>query len=496
MARLPGERRRRRRDRHRIRDPPQRRRPLARRDDGRTGRRRRSAAGPRHARRCPSRRRGDGARAGHPRLHPGVRGREQQHGDPAAVLHHRHVVGTGGVHPAVGAHPRRGLDRLRLAVPPSGRRPRDPLGLPRPLRGLRLLLRADGRARQPVRHRSRSDAGPRAELAPPGQPAGGHPPAAPLCRVRGLHRPVRVRDRHAGHGSGGGPLADRVPPLDPGRVHLPLRRHRAGRLVVLPGAGLGRVLGLGPGRERRPAPLALRDRLPALGPGAGAARPHARVEPLAVHRHLRAHHPRDVPHAFRGDHLRPCVLGVLPRSPAHRFFLRGGHRGLRVDRLAGGPIALAGWDRRPARPGGRVPAQQRAVRGLRLRRAARDPLPAPLRGAHPAAGHGRRSVLQHDRGAGRPDAALPHGRRTGAQLAQDERGGAVAAPRHSGVDRGGHRRAVRRLRPPRQRHADRFRPGCDGGGDRGPRVGALGARRRHAATSAGGAAWWGAPTVA
>ena len=45
---------------------------------------------------------------------------------------------------------------------------------------------------------------------------------------------------------------------------------------------------------------------------------------------------------------------------------------------------------------------------------------------------------------------VPHGRRAGAQLAQDERGGVVATPRHPGVGRGGHRRALRRPRPARR----------------------------------------------
>ena len=158
------------------------------------------------------------------------------------------------------------------------------------------------------------DAGARAQLAAPGQPAGGDPPAAPLRRLRRLHRPLRLRHRHAGHGPGGGPLADRVPALDAGRVHLPLRRHRARRLVVVPGARMGRLLGLGPGRERGAPALALRDGLPALGAGPGAARPHAGVEPLPVDRHVRPDHPRHLPHPVRGHQLGPRLLGVLPRT--------------------------------------------------------------------------------------------------------------------------------------------------------------------------------------
>ena len=47
------------------------------------------------------------------------------------------------------------------------------------------------------------------------------------------------------------PLADRVPALDTGRVHVPLGRHRARRLVVLPGARAGVASGAGT-RSRTP----------------------------------------------------------------------------------------------------------------------------------------------------------------------------------------------------------------------------------------------------
>ena len=47
-------------------------------------------------------------------------------------------------------------------------------------------------------------------------------------------------------------------------VH-PRHRQSARRLVGLPRPWLGRLLGLGPGRERRDHALAHRDRLPALG---------------------------------------------------------------------------------------------------------------------------------------------------------------------------------------------------------------------------------------
>ena len=45
--------------------------------------------------------------------------------------------------------------------------------------------------------------------------------------------------------------------------------------------GLGRLLGVGPGRERRLPPVDHRDGLPPLGDGAGAAGHAAGLEPVA-----------------------------------------------------------------------------------------------------------------------------------------------------------------------------------------------------------------------
>ena len=80
-----------------------------------------------------------------------------------------------------------------------------------------------------------------------------------------------------------------------------------------------------------------------------------RLEPLAVDRHLRADHPRHVLDQVGRDHLGPRLLPVLPRPAPDRVLLRGRHRGVRTDRLAGGPPPLARRDRRPARPR-RVPS--------------------------------------------------------------------------------------------------------------------------------------------
>jgi hypothetical protein len=60
-----------------------------------------------------------------------------------------------------------------------------------------------------------------------------------------------------------------------------------GSLWGLLGARLGRLLGLGSGRERRAAALADRHRVPALDHRAGEARDAARLERRADRRHLR-----------------------------------------------------------------------------------------------------------------------------------------------------------------------------------------------------------------
>ncbi len=76
-------------------------------------------------------------------------------------------------------------------------------------------------------------------------------------------------------------------------------------MVELRGPRLGRLLGLGRGRERVAAPLAHGHGLHPLGDGPGAPGHAPRVEPVAAVRHLRAHHPRHLPHPLRGRRLGP-----------------------------------------------------------------------------------------------------------------------------------------------------------------------------------------------
>ena len=87
----------------------------------------------------------------------------------------------------------------------------------------------------------------------------------------------------------------------------------------------------------------------------------------------------DSVHAFSESAIGPLILGLLRPDDRHVD---------RADRLAGRQAALAGVDRLAAVSRGGVPRQQRAVRRVRLRRAAGHGVPAGGRGAQgrPAGG--------------------------------------------------------------------------------------------------------------
>ena len=99
----------------------------------------------------------------------------------------------------------------------------------------------------------------------------------------------------------------------------------------------------------------------------------------------------DSVHAFTESDDRPLLLGVLRRRSS---LVTVGLIGWRGDRLRS-----PGRIDSPAVARGRVPAQQRAVRGVRVRGAARHRVPADRRGAQRRADLGRRAVLRpHDHG--------------------------------------------------------------------------------------------------
>src|SRR5215218_6008821 len=124
------------------------------------------------------------------------------------------------------------------------------------------------------------------------------------------------------------------PPLRPDRLDLPRLRPPARRPLVLHRARLGRLLGLGPGRERGADAVAARHRLPALDHGPGEAGDAEGLERLPHRWHLLDGAARHLPRPFGGaavdprlrrqhcrplhprvDRRRPDRLGALDRQP-------------------------------------------------------------------------------------------------------------------------------------------------------------------------------------
>ncbi len=118
---------------------------------------------------------------------------------------------------------------------------------------------------------------PFATLAVPAVDGGGLTPI--LRHPAMLYHPPLLYSRlrrtgGAGGDGGGGPgledgggLAGRRPPVHGGQPGPARRRHDRRRPLGLRRAGMGWLLGVGPGGERRPPPLAGRRRLPPLRPG-------------------------------------------------------------------------------------------------------------------------------------------------------------------------------------------------------------------------------------
>ena len=99
------------------------------------------------------------------------------------------------------------------------------------------------------------------------------------------------------------------------RLAVPRLRDHARRALGLHGARLGRLLGLGPGRERLADALAHRHGVPALRDDPGEARDAEGLERLAGARHRRARDPRHVPRALRDPGVDPRVRRVDARDP-------------------------------------------------------------------------------------------------------------------------------------------------------------------------------------
>src|SRR5688500_16780144 len=104
------------------------------------------------------------------------------------------------------------------------------------------------------------------------------------------------------------------PSLRPGRLADTRYGEPAGRLVGLSRARLGRLLGLGSGRERRDHALVRRDSLHPLGHDPGAAWDAEGLEPGAAPDHLQPGDFRHLRRSQRGDLLGPLLRDLSGRA--------------------------------------------------------------------------------------------------------------------------------------------------------------------------------------
>ena len=227
--------------------------------------------------------------------------------DDADLLPCRRDLGhAAGIAAAVGAAALVVVEPGAVPDPPPGARDR-PVRAGGPVRAVHVLHRAHRAVRQPVRDQRQ----PARRGRRPGPAAAPHdhddpPPDA----VLGLHAaadPVRVRGRRA----------DQRPPerrVDPGDAPLRARRlavsrdrHPARRPLVLHRARLGRLLGLGSGRERGADAVAVRDRLHPLDHDPGEAGDAEGLERLAGPDDRHARDRRHVPGPLGDPELDPRV---------------------------------------------------------------------------------------------------------------------------------------------------------------------------------------------
>src|SRR3984893_742156 len=234
---------------------------------------------------------------------------------------------------------------------------------------------------------------------PESDPAGsgvGDPPADSLYRLCGLCRGVRVRVRGDARRPAGPDLGPLDAAVDHHRVGLPHLRHRAGKLLGVLRARLGRLLVLGSGRERFVHAVADGYRAGALARGYGQARPVQELDAAAGDPGVFHEHARHLPGALRG-----ARVGALVRSGSEpRHF----HSGLshHHDRRSPESLCLA---RAAAEVDGRVrarvarivsPLQQRAAGHCRNHSVRRHAGAADLGCAEAGHGVGRAAILQSD----------------------------------------------------------------------------------------------------
>ena len=255
--------------------------------------------------------------------------------------------------------------------------------------------------------------------APP--PRDGDPPADALLGLRPVLDPVRVRDRGIGRAAARRQLDPLDPALRPARMDLPHLRGPARRGMVVHGARLGRLLGVGPGRERLADAVARRDGVPALDHGPGAPRHAEGVERVADLRHVRALPARHVPGALRDPGVDPRVRRLHGGDATAGADRRRPRRLDRADRLAPARAAGGAAGRVAGVARGRVPRQQPAVGRPLPDHLLGHVLPADLRGDHGRALVIGRAVVRPLRDAARARAGAVHRHRSAPGLAPAQR---------------------------------------------------------------------------
>lgn len=142
----------------------------------------------------------------------------------------------------------------------------------------------------------------------------GLPSADALRRLRRHDHPLRLRHGGARQRAAEHKLDPRHAPLDVSGVVVPEHGLDLGRALGVRRAGLGRLLGLGSGRECGAPAVADRDRVPAQHHDSRAARHVEDVEPVPDHLHLPAGDSGHLQHAQRHRGERPQLRAQPDRA--------------------------------------------------------------------------------------------------------------------------------------------------------------------------------------
>ena len=139
----------------------------------------------------------------------------------------------------------------------------------------------------------------------------GDSPSDALSGIRWVHCAFRICPRKPRYAVSRREVDPCHAPLDHGDVGISDVRHFPGRPLGLLGPGVGRLLGLGSGRERIADAVADRDGIPAFRHGPGKEGHVEGLEHGAGHHDLHHVDPRNVPHTQRYHQLRSRLRAVV-----------------------------------------------------------------------------------------------------------------------------------------------------------------------------------------